>query len=103
MLFLAFREPDLELDASARVMHINRHECIAGALYGADQFADFGRVEQELPRACRIRLNVRRCARQWADVRAEQKELAVAHYYVSFFQLRAPCANRFYLPPFQGD
>src|SRR3954471_24304121 len=100
MLFLAFREPDLELDASARVMHINRHECIAGALYGADQFADFGSIEQELPRACRIRLHVGRCARQRTDMRAEKKELAVADDDVSFLELSTPGAYRFDFPPF---
>src|ERR1700687_5702259 len=36
-------------------------------------------------------------------MRAKEKDLAVAHNDVSFFELSPPCADRFDFPPFKGD
>src|SRR5258708_21291422 len=54
VLFLAFRKTDVDFDAPAHVVKVERHQGVAGAIDPAYEPADLLRVEQELPRAPRI-------------------------------------------------
>ena len=46
---------------------------------------------------------MRRCAEQWADVRAEQENFAIAADDIRFFQLHPAVAYGFDFPSFQHD
>src|SRR5690606_23066008 len=51
VLLLALGQADLELDPAARVVQVERHQRVAGALDLADQLVDLRGVKQELARA----------------------------------------------------
>src|SRR5688572_23998419 len=103
MLFLAFGEADLDLDAAFGVMHVERDEGVAGALDRADQLVDLARVEEELAGAGVVRLDMGRSGRERRDVRADEEDLAVVHDDVSLLDLHASGAYRLGLPPFEDD
>src|SRR5690606_30142477 len=60
VLLLALGEADLELDPPARVVQVERHQRVAGALDLADQLGDLRRMQQQLAGAGRVGLDVRR-------------------------------------------
>src|SRR5690348_11675620 len=101
VLLLAAREPDLELDAPALVMKVDRHEGITRTLDAADQLVDFPGMEQELARADGIGNQVRGGRRQRADMGADEEDFAVAYDDVGFLDLRAARPDRLHLPAMQ--
>jgi len=103
MLFLTFGQSDFTFDAALQEMQIQGHQRVSGAFNLADQLADFGRIEQQFARAHLVGMNMGGCREQWADMRAEQKYLAIAHDYVGFLELRSACPNGFDFPSFQYD
>src|SRR6266542_2121241 len=103
VLLLAFRETDVELDAAAAVVEIERHERVAGTLDLADEAADLVAMEQQLARARRIGANMCRRRRKRCHMRAEEHDLAALDDHVGFLELRPSRPDRLHLPAFERD
>lgn len=58
MLLLALGQADFTFDAAFAEVQVERHQGITGTLHLADQFADFGSVEQQLSGARGFRMDV---------------------------------------------
>ena len=103
ILFLAFGQPDLQLDPAALVMQVQRNQCVARTLHLADQSPQLFGVHQQFAGAGRVGLYMRGRGQQRADMTADQVQPTVAQDYVGFRELHAACANGFRLPALQGD
>src|SRR3569623_1546231 len=71
VLYLALGQPDFQLDAAFRVMHVERHQREAGAFGLADQLVDFRRVQQELARARGVGMDMGGRGGKRADMAAD--------------------------------
>src|SRR5665213_1439062 len=71
VLLLALGEPDLELDPPRLVMQVDRRQRESRALDLADEAVDLLAVHQQLARARRVGLHVRRRRRQRRHVQAD--------------------------------
>src|SRR5690606_9990766 len=69
---LALREPDLELRAAARPVHVERHDRVALALDRADQAVELVPLQQQLARARRVGVRDLRGRGDRVDARADQ-------------------------------
>src|SRR5690606_27082924 len=79
------------------------HQRVALALDGADEAVQLAAVQEQLARARRVGIDVRRGGGQRCDVRAEQPGLAVPQVNVALGELRPPGTQAFHLPAFQGE
>src|SRR3984957_5254396 len=103
VLFLALREPDLELGPAFLPIQFQRHDGVAAPLDCADHMIELASVEQQLARAGRVGIDVGRGRHKGADVSAEKKGLAVFQVYVGLGDLRLAGAHAFDLPTQQGN
>lgn len=101
MLFLAFGQADLALDASALVMQVEWHQRVAGPFNLPDQLLDFLGLEQKLAGADRVGADVGGGRGQGADVGTEQVNLALTDDDVGFLELHPSGPDGFDLPAFQ--
>src|SRR5471032_226474 len=100
---LALRKADLAFHAAALVVEVQRDKRMTLLLDLADELRDLFAVQQQLARADRVRMDVGRCFRQRADVRADQEQFSVANDDVAFLDLAAAGPERLDFPPFQHE
>jgi len=101
MLFFAFGETQVELDAATLPVERERHERITLALDCADQTVNFASVQKHFARSDRIRVYMCRSRRQRGDMRTEQVNFAVLDDCVAFRQVAAPGAQALDFPALQ--
>ena len=101
VLFLTFREADLQLHTPFAPVQIERNERVAFSFDSTNQPIDLCAVEQKLTCPCRVCADVRRCAQQWREVGTEQPGLVILELYVGFRDLAAPGPEAFDLPTFE--
>ena len=85
MLLLTLGEADLKFDAPGLVVHVQRHQGVAGALHFSDDLVDLGFVQQQFAGTHRVGMDVRGSVEQGADVRAEQIQLTALYRDVRLF------------------
>lgn len=103
MLFLPLGETDFQLDPPRLIVHVERHQRIAGALRFPDEPFDFIRVQQQLAGTDRIRLDMGGGGQQRADMTTDKKQLGFTDDDIRFFQLNAACTDRLNLPTFEDQ
>src|SRR5688500_10951679 len=84
-------------------MHVEWHQGIAGAFRFSDETFDFIRMQQQLPRADRIGLDMGGSSQQRTDMTTDEEQFGLADDDIRFFQLNTASADRLDLPTFENQ
>ncbi len=82
MLLLAAGEADVDFDSASRIVHIERHQGITGALDFADQMLDLLAMEQQFARAHGVGMDMGGGRGQGADMAADHVDLGATDEHI---------------------